>query len=80
MINSLQFHKLVRQQNESAEEWISRLRISATECNCNDVYQHFKEQFIHDLNDNDMMDEIISQLTKGKNKNVTINQVLPWAR
>ena len=52
----------------------------STECNCNDVYQQFKEQFIHDLYDNEMIDEIISELTKGKNKDVTINQVLPWAR
>ena len=36
-IKSLQFCKLVRQHNESADEWMSRFRILATECNYNDI-------------------------------------------
>ena len=32
-IKPLQFHNLVRQHNESAEEWMSRLRTAAVECN-----------------------------------------------
>ena len=36
-IKSLQFHKLVRHHNESIEEWIGRLRITATDCKYNDI-------------------------------------------
>ena len=41
-----------------------------------------KEKFIHGLNDNDMMVEIIKgKLTKSvENKDVTSNQLLLWAR
>ena len=60
MIKSLQVHKLVRQENESAEQWIDRPRISVTECNYNVIDRQSKQQFIHDLNDNGMMVEIIS--------------------
>ena len=80
MIKLLQFYKLVRQQNESIEEWMGILRISTTECNCNDIDRHLKEQFIHSLNDNGMMVEIISELRMGENKDVTSIQVLLWAR
>ena len=51
------------------------LKISATECNYNDINRQLKEQFIHGLN-NGIMVEIISKLTKGENKDVTNNQVL----
>ena len=44
----------------------------ATECNYNDIDRQLKEQSIHSLNDNGMV-EIISELTKGKNKGVTSN-------
>ena len=55
MIKSVQFHKLVRQQNESTEKRMGRLRISATECSYNDIDGQLKEQYIHGLNDNGMM-------------------------
>ena len=32
-IKSLQFHKLGRQMNENAEEWMGRHRLAAVECN-----------------------------------------------
>ena len=32
-IKSLQFHKLMRQSNESVEEWNGRLRTAAVKCN-----------------------------------------------
>ena len=76
MIKLLQFCKLVRQQDKTTEEWMDRLRILATECNYHDIDRYLKEQFIHNLNDNSMMVEIISELTKGENKDVTSNQVL----
>ena len=55
---------MVRHHNESAEEWMGRLWISAV---------------IYGLNDSDMMVEIIRQLTKVENKDVTSNQELLWA-
>ena len=58
------FGKLARLQNESTEEWMGRLRILATECNYTDTDILLKEQFIHDLHDNGMMVEIISELKK----------------
>ena len=53
-------------------------RIAAIECNCKEIGRQLKEQFIHRLNDNDMIVEIIMELTKSEeNKDVT---VLLWAR
>ena len=52
----------------------------STECNYNNTDRQFKEQFIHGLNNKGTMVKIISELTKGKNKDVTSNQVLLWAR
>ena len=69
---------LVKQHNESTEEWIGKFRISAAECNCKD--RQLKEQFIYVLNDNGMMVEIIRELTKGKNEDVTSNQGLLCVR
>ena len=72
-IKSLQFCKLVRHSNESAEEWMDRLRIATAEC----IY---KEQFTHGLNDHDMI-EILKKLTKTeKIENVTSEQILVWAK
>ena len=62
-IKLLQFHKLFRQHNENAEEWIGRLIISVTECNYNNIDRQLKEQFIHGLNHNCMMVEIFRDLT-----------------
>ena len=45
------------------------------ECNYREVDRQLKEQFIHGLNDNDMLTEIIRQLT-----NLTSEQVLNCAR
>ena len=63
-IKSLKFCQLGRQTNENAEEWMGRLRLAAIECNYNDLDRHLKEQFIHGLNTNDMLGDIITELTK----------------
>ena len=60
----LQFHTLVRQHNESVEEWMGRLRTAAMELKYKEVNKQLKEQFIHGLNDQNMLTEIIRQLTK----------------
>ena len=63
-IKSLQFHKLSRQNFENAEEWMGRLRLAAVDYNYKERERQLKEQFIHGLNDTDMLAEIIMELTK----------------
>ena len=54
-IKSLQFLILVRQHNESMEEWRGRLRTAAMECNYKEVDRKLKEKFIHGLTDSEML-------------------------
>ena len=63
-IKSLQFHKLIRQPNDNSEECISRLRLKAVGYKCKEIDRQLKEQFIHGLNENGMLVEIIIELTK----------------
>ena len=65
-IKSLKFRKLGRQTIENADEWMGRLRLTAVECNYNGIDRQLKEQFIHWHNDNDILAEIITELTKAK--------------
>ena len=72
MVKSLQFRKLYRLENESADEWMGRLHVAAAECNYRELDGQFKEQFIHGLNDKCMLDEMIRELTaKYNNEQVT---------
>ena len=52
------------QHNVNAEEWMDRLRIAAIDFNYKEIDRKLKEQFIHGLNDNGMMVEIIKGPTK----------------
>ena len=71
-IKSLQFHKLVRKLNENVEECMGRIGLGAADCNYKEVDTQLKEQFIYELNDNDMLVEIMRELTKTEDsKNVT---------
>ena len=79
-ITSLWFHKLTRQNEENAEEWIGRLQISGIESNYKELNRQLKEQYIHSLNDTDMLGEIIRELTKKKNKEITSENVLCLAK
>ena len=54
-IKSLQFCKLSRQNGENAEEWMGRLWLSVIECNYKQLNRKLKEQFIHGLNDTDVL-------------------------
>ena len=75
-IKSLHFHKLHRQMNENAEEWMGRLRLAAIECNYKEIDRQLMDQFIHGLNDNDILVEIIRELTKDEDStSVTSEQV-----
>ena len=62
-IKLLQFRKLCRSENESAEEWMGWLQMAAAECGYKEVDRQLKEQFIHQLNDKIMLDKIIRELT-----------------
>ena len=53
-IKSLQFHKLSRKADKSAEECMGKLRIAATECNCKEINRQLQVQFMYGLNDSDM--------------------------
>ena len=63
-IKPLQPHKLSRQTKEKAEECMGRLRLAAVEFNDREVDRQLKEQFLHELNDNDLLPEIIGKHTK----------------
>ena len=63
-IKSLKFHNLVRHHKEIMDKWRGRLRTAAMECNYKEVDRQLKEQFIHGLNESEMLTEIIRELTK----------------
>ena len=80
-IKSLQFRKLYRNDGENVEEWMGRLRVIAIECNYQEVDRQLKEQFIHGLNDKNMLEEIIKELmTVKSNEQITSGNVLAWAK
>ena len=80
-IKSLQFCMLSRQDGENAEEWMGRLWLLAIECSYKEPDKQLKGQFIHSLNDTDMLGEIIQELTKiHENTEITCENVLSWAK
>ena len=65
---------------ENAKEWMGKLQLSAIECNYKELDKQLKEQFIHDLNDSDMLGEIILELTKRHdNEKIMSKTALSWA-
>ena len=80
-IKSLQFRKLYRLENESADEWMGRLHVTVADCNYRGLDRQLKEQFIHGLNDKLMLDAIIRELTtKNNDEQVTSKCVQTWAK
>ena len=72
---------MARQSNESAEEWMGRLRTNAVECNYQEIDRQLKEQFVHGLNDEEMLAEIIRELTKcDENMTIISEHMLIWAK
>ena len=60
---------------------MGKLRLAAVECNYKEIDGQLKEQFTHRLNDNDLLVEIIRELTKAEESAaVTGEQVLIWAK
>ena len=79
-IKSLQFRKLCRSEDESAEEWLGWLHMAAAEYGYKEIDRQLKEQFIQGLNDKIMLDEIIRELTsRTSNVQTTSEDVLAWA-
>ena len=80
-VKTLQFRKLYRLENKSAEKWMGRLHMAVAECNYRELDRQLKEQFIHGLNNKCMLDEIKRELTaKNNDEQVTSKGVLIWAR
>ena len=80
-IKSLQLRKLCINDRENAEEWMRRLRLTVAECNYQELDRQLKEQFIHGLNEKDMLGEIIKELTASRgNGHITSGNVLAWAK
>ena len=80
-VKSLQFRKLYRLENESADEWMGRLHVVVAECNYRDLDRQLKEQFIHGLNDKLMLDEIIREImAKNNDEQVSSEGMLTWAK
>ena len=52
------------QAYENIEELMGRIRVVAIKCNCKELDRQLKEQFIHGLNDSNMLVEIMRELTK----------------
>ena len=60
---------------------MGRLQLPAVECNYKEPDRQLKEQFIHSLNDTDMLAEIIRELTKiQENTEIMSENMLCWAK
>ena len=60
---------------------MGRLRITAAECSYQELDRQLKEQFIHGLNDKDMLGEIIKELMASRSNNhITSGNVLTWVK
>ena len=80
-IKSLQFRKLCRSKDESAEEWMGWLWMATADCGYKEVDRQLKVQLIHGLNDKIMLDEIIRELTsRTGNVQPTSNDLLVLAK
>ena len=60
---------------------MGRLWLSTIECNYNELDRQLKEQFIHGLNDTNMLAEIIKELTEiQENTEIISENMLCWAK
>ena len=60
---------------------MGRLQLAAVECNNQELDRQLKEQFIHGLNDKEMLGEIIKELTTIRgNDTITSENILSWAK
>ena len=61
-VKLLQFRKLCRNDRVNIDKLKGKLRVAAIECYYQEVDRQLKEQFIHGLNDKNMLEEIIKEL------------------
>ena len=75
-ILSLQYCKLTSKQNENAKEWIGHLRHKASKCGFKERETRLKEQFINSIKNEEMMMEIMREVTAIKeiNKVTKVNK------
>ena len=60
---------------------MARLHIAVLGCIYQEVARQLKEHFIHGLNDKNMLEEIIKELTAtNNNDHITSGEVLVWAK
>ena len=60
---------------------MGRIRLAKVEYNYREVDRHLKEQFVHGLNNNDMLTEIIRELTTAEEStDITSVHILGWAK
>ena len=72
---------LCRNDGENVEEWMGRLKVAAIKCNYHEVDRQLKEQFIHSLNDKNMLEEIIKELmTVRGDEQIMSGNVLAWVK
>ena len=69
-----QYCKLRREQNKSTKEWMSHLRMKANECGYKEKERRVKEQLTNGIHDDDMMTEIIRELTTIEKTNDVTNE------
>ena len=57
------------------------MRLAAIECNYKEIDRQLKKQFIHGLNDSDILGEITRELTKiQENSEITSENLFCWAK
>ena len=78
-ILSLQYYKLSRLPEETAEEWMAILRLKATEYKYKENDRYLKEQLINGISDEFMTEESIKELLSDNAKEKS-EQVLIWAK
>ena len=70
-----------RVEGKGVDEWMGRLSMAAAECGYKEIDRQLKEQFIHGLNDKDMLGKIIKELTtKSSDEQTTSEDVLVWVK
>ena len=58
---------------------MGRWHVAAVECNCRELDRQLKEQFIHGLNDKDMLGKIIKELiASNSDDEITSEDMLAW--
>ena len=76
-MKSLQFRQLHRIKGKDVDECMGRLCVAVVECSYREIDRQLKEQFIHCLNDKDMLDKTFKELaTKSNGEQTTSDGVL----